>query len=71
MMVDEYAVGVITYYLFSGMKDFPCKIPLSLSDDDDIYDFLEQSEIHFKQPVWESYRFAPQIKALISGLLEF
>ena len=47
MAVDEYAVGVLAYYLFSGMKDYPCKIPLSLTDDLDIYDHLAQADLTF------------------------
>lgn len=43
MVVDEYAVGVLAYYLFSGMKDYPCKIPLSLTDDLEIFDHLANS----------------------------
>ena len=43
MAVDEYAVGVLAYYLFSGMKDYPCKIPLSLTDDEQIYEHLAEA----------------------------
>ena len=52
MVVDEYAIGVLAYYLFSGMKDYPCKIPLSLTDDLEICDHLANSQLEFNQPVW-------------------
>ncbi len=71
MAVDEYAIGVLAYFLFSGMKDYPCKIPLYLTDDLDIYDHLGQAELKFEQPVWGQYRYGDQIKQLISSLLEF
>lgn len=72
MAVDEYAVGVIAFYLFSGMKDYPCKIPLFLTDDLEIYEYLQESaKVEFTQPVWESYRFSAQLKTLVSGLLAF
>ena len=70
-MVDEYAVGVLAYYLFSGMKDYPCKIPLSLTDDRQIFNHLEQAQLEFRQPIWEHYRFSGQIKEIIIGLLKF
>lgn len=52
LLVDEYAVGVLAYYLFSGMKDYPCKIPLSLKDDLEIYEHIGKSTLEFKQPIW-------------------
>ena len=59
MAVDEYAVGVIAFYLFSGMKDCnPYKIPRSLEDDDQIFDHLERSVLDFSQPIWQCYKFA-------------
>ena len=48
MAVDEYAVGVLAYYMFSGMKDYPCKIPLSLADDMKIYHYLEKADLEFE-----------------------
>ena len=48
MAVDEYAIGVLAYFLFSGMKDYPCKIPLYLTDDLDIYDHLGRAELKFE-----------------------
>ena len=71
MAVDEYAVGVLAYYLFSGMKDYPCKIPLFLTDDLDIYDHLAQAKLSFSQPIWSHYRFGKQVQQLITGLLKF
>ena len=53
------------------MKDYPCKIPLSLTVDLEIFDYLAQAKLEFKQPVWDRYRFSKQIKQLISGLLKF
>ena len=71
--MDQYAVGVIAFYLFSGMKEYPCKIPLYLTDDLDIYEHLQEAadQVEFSQPVWESYRFSSQLKKLVSGLLAF
>lgn len=48
LTVDEYAVGVLAYYLFSGMKDYPGKIPLSLTDDLDIYEYLLNAKLQFR-----------------------
>ena len=70
LLVDEYAVGVLAYYLFSGMKDYPFKIPLSLTDDMEIYDYLCEEEVQFSQPIWTLYKSSEQIKKLIVGLLE-
>ncbi len=58
LAIDEYAVGVLAYYLFSGMKDYPWKIPLWLTDDLEIFDYLAQAQLEFKQPVWDRYRFS-------------
>mmetsp|Transcript_21062 Transcript_21062/g.25884 ORF Transcript_21062/g.25884 Transcript_21062/m.25884 type:complete len:129 (+) Transcript_21062:1104-1490(+) len=43
LAVDEYAIGVLAFFLFSGMKDYPCKIPLSLTDDMEIYEYIRSS----------------------------
>lgn len=53
------------------MKDYPCKIPLSLTDDMEIYELLSNSSLEFKQPIWSHYRKSTQIKELITGLLTF
>ena len=53
------------------MRDYPCKIPLSLTDDMEIYEHLSNSKLEFKQPVWSHYRKNKQIKELITGLLTF
>lgn len=56
MAVDVYAIGVVAFYMFGGMKDFPFKIPLSLTDDMRIYSHLVGQQLEFKQPVWGHYR---------------
>ena len=71
LMVEEYAIGVLAFHLFSGMKDYPRKIPLSLTDDLKIFNYLQQAQLEFKQPIWEHYRFSKQIKEIIAGLLKF
>ena len=53
------------------MKDYPCKIPYSLTDDQDIYNHLAQTRLEFTQPIWDHYCFGQQIKELITGLLKF
>ena len=47
MAVDEYAVGVLAYYLFSGMKEYPFKIPLTFTDDSEIFEHLSETELQF------------------------
>ena len=71
MAVDEYAIGVLAYHLFTGAREFPRKVPLSLTDDMEIYRFLEKTELQFNQPIWSQFRFSNQIKELIRGLLRF
>jgi len=52
MLVDEYSIGVLAYYLFSGANDYPRKVPLSLTDDMQIYHYLQGAEVKFDQPIW-------------------
>lgn len=50
--VDTYAIGVLAYYLFSGARDYPRRVPLYLTDDMKIYHFLENADLNFSQPIW-------------------
>mgnify|MGYP003903461517 FL=1 len=47
LLIDEYAIGVLAYHLFSGAKDYPRKVPLSLTDDMQIYHYLQKTEVKF------------------------
>ena len=71
LAADEYAIGVLAFYMFGGMKDYPCKIPLFLTEDLEIYEHLRKAKLDFQKPVWDQYRFGKQIKQVISGLLKF
>ena len=64
-------MGVLAYYLFSGMKEYPYKIPLTLTDDSEIFEHLSETELQFNQSIWSHYKHTAQIQQLISKLLKF
>ena len=45
--VDEYAVGVVAYYMFTG-GEFPYQIPSTIKKDERIYRFISKTCIDFK-----------------------
>ena len=66
--VDEYAVGVLAYYMFSG-GEFPYLIPQSIKKDERIYRFISKTCIDFKQSSWSRYNCRGELEHLIRGLL--
>ena len=53
--VDEYAIGVLAYYMFSG-GEYPYQIPLTIKKDEKIYRFISKSCIDFKHLIWSRYQ---------------
>ena len=67
--VDEYAVGVIAYYMFTG-GEMPYQIPSTIKKDERIYRFISKACIDFKQPCWANYSYGSDLEQIIRGLLQ-
>ena len=66
--VDEYAIGVLAFYMFSG-GEFPYQIPHTIKKDEKIYRFISKSQLEFKHSIWSRYKHRTELEQIIRSLL--
>eukprot|EP00347_Sterkiella_histriomuscorum_P000549 403375425 len=65
--IDEYAAGVLMYYLLSG-QEFPFKLSSQNNDKEQFWGLMSQ-ELQFNHQVWSNYENILLIKEVLEGLL--